>query len=30
MVKTDSRNGLTSEVADRIIEIVKGEMNKKH
>ena len=30
LVKTDSRNGLTSEVADRIIEILKGEMNKKH
>ena len=30
LVKTDSRNGLTSEVADRIIEILKGAMNKKH
>lgn len=30
LVKTDSKNGLTREIADRIIEILKGEMNKKH
>jgi hypothetical protein len=30
LVKTDSRNGLTCDVADRIIKILKGEMNKKH
>ena len=30
LVKTYSKNGLTREIAYRIIEILKGEMNKKH
>ena len=30
LVKADSKTGITSEVAESIIEILKGEMNKKH